>query len=89
MQQTEQAQGTQEPRRLFPNHRAIVQLAREVNPDDPLCERAMRNLLDELAVPYVKVGGVRLYDRDEVRAAILAREVNRQPRRPGRPKKAA
>jgi hypothetical protein len=89
MQQIEQAQGTQAPRPLFPNHVGIVQLALELNPADPPCERTVRNLLDEHAIPYVKVGGVRLYDRDKVRAAILAREVNRQPRRPGRPRKAA
>lgn len=89
MQQTEPGQGTQEPRPLFPNRASIAKLAPELNPDNPPCERTTRNLLDRLAVPFVKVGGVRLYDRDEVRAAILACEVNRQPRRPGRPKRAA
>jgi hypothetical protein len=89
MQQIEQTQSTPEPRPLFPNHASIAKLAPELIPEDPPCERTMRNLLDKLAVPYVKVAGVRLYDRDVVRAAILAGEVNRQPRRPGRPRKAA
>jgi len=86
MQQTEQAQGTQAPRnRLLPNRITLDEIAEAIDG----CERTARSLMDRLGVPYVRVKNIRLYDRDVVRAAILAREVNRQPRRPGRPRRAA
>jgi hypothetical protein len=86
MPQTEPPQAIKEqPKPLLGNRVNIPQLAAELNPDNPPCERSIYNLMDQLNVPYVKVLGVRWYDRDVVRAAILAREVNRQPVRRGRP----
>jgi hypothetical protein len=53
------------------------------------CERAARNLMDRLAVPYTKVLNARRYDREAVKTAILGGDVNRFPRGRGRPRKAA
>lgn len=89
MQQTNQTHGTTEPRKLFPNHATLAELGPELIPADPPCERTMRNLMERLAVPYVKLAGQRFYDRDVVRAAILASQVNRQVRGRGRPRTAA
>lgn len=54
------------------------------------CERAWRAALDRAGVPYAKILGVRRYDAETVRAALLAplaRET--PPRAPGRPRKIA
>jgi hypothetical protein len=75
----------EQPKPLLPNHVTIAQLALEINPTKPPCERSIYNLVDRLNIPYVKLLNERLFDRDVVRAAILASEVNRQPRRRGRP----
>jgi hypothetical protein len=86
MLQSEQTRDLlEQPKPLLGNRRNIKQLAVELNPADPPCERSVYNLLDELDVPYVKVLNVRWYDPDVVRAAILAREVNRQRPKRGRP----
>ncbi len=86
MSQTERPHDTREQQTpLLGNRLNIAQLAIALNPADPPCERSVYNLTDKLKVPYVKVLGVRWFDPDEVRAAILAGEVSRQPRRPGRP----
>jgi hypothetical protein len=76
---------------LFPDRITLLDIARAIRPGDPrgACERTARNLMDRLAVPYLKLAGMRLYDRTVVREALLRAEVNRQPRRPGRPRKAA
>jgi hypothetical protein len=88
--QTEQADATQR-NPLLRNRVTFEQLGKMLSPDpkNPCCERAVRNLMDFLDVPYVKVLGIRWYDLDQVRAAILASEVNRQPRGRGRPRKIA
>jgi hypothetical protein len=86
MSQTEQSFETQEQQApLLGNRLNIPKLAIALNPADPPCERSVYNLMDRLNVPYIKVLNVRWYDPDDVRKAILAGEVNRQPRRPGRP----
>lgn len=74
----------EKPQPLLGNRINIKQLAVELNPDKPPCERSVYNLLGQLQVPYVKILGVRWYDRDVVREAILAREVNRQLPKRGR-----
>lgn len=52
------------------------------------CERAWRAALDRAGAPYAKVMGVRRYDAETVRKALLA-PLNRDatPRKPGRPRK--
>lgn len=86
MSQTERPQDTHEQQApLLGNRLSIAKLAIALNPDDPPCERSVYNLVDRLNVSYVKVLNVRWYDPDEVRSAILAGEINRQPRRAGRP----
>ena len=82
------------PEPLFPNRMTLQDIARAVRPNDPrgACERTARNLVDRLHVPYVKLAGVRWYDRDAVRAALLAGEQGGRasaPRGRGRPRKAA
>ena len=74
---------------LFPGYCNLQKLAVAINPDDPPCERTVRNLMDDLGVPYIKPAGERLYDVNAARASILATEVNRKPRGRGRPLKAA
>jgi hypothetical protein len=74
----------EQPKPLLPNHVTIAQLALEINPNKPPCERSIYNLVDRLNIPYVKLLNERLFDRDVVRAAILASEVTRQPRGRGR-----
>jgi hypothetical protein len=76
---------TEQPKPLLPNHVTIAQLALEINPIKPPCERSIYNLVDRLNIPYVKLLNERLFDRDVVRAAILASGVSREPRRRGRP----
>jgi hypothetical protein len=86
MQQTEQPQDTQEPRdRLLPNRISLEEIAEEIGG----CERSARNLAERLKVPYIKLVGIRLYDREKFRTAILASEVNAAPRGRGRPRKVA
>jgi hypothetical protein len=86
MSQTKQSSDTQEQQSpLLGNRLNIPRLAIALNPTDPPCERSVYNLMDRLNVPYIRVLKVRWYDPDDVRKAILAGEVNRQPRRPGRP----
>jgi hypothetical protein len=86
MQQTEANQSPQEPRdRLLPNRITLEEIAEEIGG----CERSARNLAERLKVPYVKLVGVRLYDREKFRTAILASEVNAAARGRGRPRKAA
>jgi hypothetical protein len=86
MSQTEQSPDIKEQRTpLLGNRLNIAKLAIALNPADPPCERSVYNLMDRLNVPYIKVLNVRWYDPDEVRNAILAGEITRQPRRPGRP----
>jgi hypothetical protein len=72
---------------LLENRVTLEQLRKllSVDPENPCCERSVRCLMDRLDVPFVKVLAVRFYDLDAVRSAILASEVNRQPRRRGRP----
>jgi hypothetical protein len=89
MSESNEAGGTQPHGGLFPDHIPLPRIGPELNPNDPPCERTVRYLLDQAAVPYIKIAGVRFYHRDDLRRAILAREVNRQPRRPGRPRRAA
>jgi hypothetical protein len=59
---------------LLQNLLTIEQLRRPLSPEpeNPCTARAVRNLVDRLWVPFVKVLGVRYYDIDVVRAAILA-----------------
>ncbi len=91
MQQIEQSPGAAaQPRRprlgsLLDNRICIAEIAEET----ATCERTARNEMDRLKVAYVKFGNVRWYDRDEVRAALVASTVSRTPRGRGRPKKAA
>jgi hypothetical protein len=77
----------QQAKPLFANRVSIHQLPAELNKDKPPCERSVRNLMDKLEVPFIKIAGVRWYDRDDVRDAILATEVNRKPRGRGRPRR--
>jgi hypothetical protein len=79
------------PEPLFPNRMTLQDIARAMRPGAPrgACERTARNLMDRLHVPYVKLAGVRWYDRDAVRAALLGAEVNTAPRGRGRPRNAA
>jgi hypothetical protein len=85
--QTEQQQAPTEQRHpLLRNHVNIDGLAHLLGTEGkPVSERSVYNEMDRLDVPYVRVLSVRWYDIDAVRAAILAREVNRQPRGRGRP----
>ena len=39
---------------LFPGYCNLQKLAVAINPDDPPCERTVRNLMDDLGVPYIK-----------------------------------
>lgn len=79
-------QDTREQRKtLLSNRVNIEQLATLLNPDKPVSERSVYNEMDRLNVPYVRVLSRRWYDIDQVRAAILASEVNRQPPKRGRP----
>jgi hypothetical protein len=71
---------------LLPEHVTIEDLRHLLGaPGKPVSERGIYNELDRLRVPYVKVMNIRRYKINDVRAAILDREVTRQPRRPGRP----
>ena len=70
---------------LFGNRVTLDEIAKAIGG----CERSARNLMHRLAVPYIKVKNVRLYDRDVVRARLLAGEINLTPRGRGRPRKAA
>jgi hypothetical protein len=86
MPQIEQSQDTREQRNpLLFNRLSIEQLATLLNPEKPVSERSVYNEMDRLNVPYVRVLSKRWYDVDQVRAAILASEVNRQPVKRGRP----
>lgn len=87
MSQTEQTQAPAEQRNpLLRNHVNIDGLTHLLGAEGkPVSERSVYNEMDRLNVPFVKVLNVRWYNIDDVRAAILARKVNRQPRRPGRP----
>ena len=49
------------------------------------CERAIWNVIEQHNVPYIKFLGRRYADPKDVAAALLTREVRRQPRRAGRP----
>ncbi len=51
-------------------------------------ERSVYNAIDRYSIPYVVIFRRRYISPDALRAALV-REVNRQPRRPGRPRKAA
>jgi hypothetical protein len=75
----------QQPEPLLGNRLNIAGLAIALNPASPPCERSVYNLMDSLNVPYIKVLNARWYDPAQVKAAIMAREVNREPRRRGRP----
>jgi len=50
--------------------------------------RAVYGAISRHDIPYVRVFGVRYLSPDALRAALV-REVNRRPRRPGRPSKNA
>jgi hypothetical protein len=86
MTQIEQLHDTREQRNpLLSNRVNIEQLATLLNPDKPVSERSVYNEMDRLSVPYVRVLSRRWYDLDQVRDAILASEVSRQPPKRGRP----
>jgi hypothetical protein len=86
MSQIEQFPDTREQRNpLLLNRVSIEQLTTLLDPDKPVSARSVYNEMDRLNVPYVKVLSKRWYDIDQVRAAILASEVNRQPAKRGRP----
>jgi hypothetical protein len=78
----------EQPEALLSNYVNIEQLAILLNPGNPVSERSVYNEMDRLKVPFVKILNVRWYDRDKVKAAILACEVCRQPPKRGRPRRA-
>jgi hypothetical protein len=53
------------------------------------CERSVANVVDKMNVPYVRFLNRRYAKPEDVCAAFVAREVNRDPRGRGRPRKAA
>ena len=53
-------------------------------PGGPICLRTLDNRINE-GLPYLKVGKRRLFRIDAVRAWLLSHEIDRTPRRPGRP----
>lgn len=67
---------------LLSDRVSIADLAAELG----VCERTIRGEMDRLQVPYVKLCNVRWYSRQDIRAALLARAVNRAPRGRGRPR---
>ncbi len=81
------------PLDLIGDRITLEQIAAAIRPPGrPACARTARNLVDRLHIPFVKVAGVRWYERETVRRALLAGEQGGRasaPRRPGRPKKAA
>jgi hypothetical protein len=76
---------------LFPNRMTLLDIARAMRPGDPrgACERTARMAMDRLRVPFIKMAGCRWYDRETVRKALLASEVNREPPKRGRPTREA
>lgn len=74
---------------LLQGRASIKQLAGLLSPDRTVSERTVYNEMDRLNVPYVKVVGRRWYNLEQVKTAILASEISRQPRGRGRPRKAA
>jgi hypothetical protein len=86
MQQTASTGRTDPPReRILSNRITLREIAEEIGG----CERSARNLAERLKVPFIKLVGVRHYDRDKFRAALLATETGQPTRRPGRPRKSA
>jgi len=77
--------GAQKRRRrvssIIENHLTLAEIAEETNTS----EQTARNEMDRLAVPYLKFGNVRFYNRDDVKRALLSRVTDKGPRRRGRP----
>jgi excisionase family DNA binding protein len=51
-------------------------------------QRSVYNAITRKRIPFVRIFGVRYMAPADIRAALIG-DVNRQPRRPGRPRKAA
>ena|ERR1700761_2076948 len=73
---------------LFPTPRYTLEQLRTIlspDPQNPRCERTIRNLMDDLRVPYIRLMGDRWYDLDQVRSAIMAQQaITCQPARAAR-----
>jgi hypothetical protein len=83
---TEQTDTTEQRNPLLRNYVNVDALTHLLGtPGKAVSERSVYNEMDRLGVPYVKIMNARWWNVDDVRAAILAREVNREPRRRGRP----
>jgi len=85
MQTTENVESSPKLSReqLLPNRVTLADIAAAMNGG----ERAARNHMDRLRVPFVKAMNVRYYDLDDVRAAILNEGAKPAPRGRGRPRK--
>ena len=62
------------------------QQMREAYPGGSICRRTLDQRVAE-GLPYVKLGGRRLFRIESVREWLLSHETDRSPRRPGRPRR--
>ncbi|MGH7056884.1 MAG: hypothetical protein ACREFJ_16450 [Acetobacteraceae bacterium] len=74
---------------LLPGRVTLAEISQLARPGRPMCERAIRNLVARLEVPWITVGRQRWYDPADIRRALAAQVQTRTPRRPGRPRSRA